>query len=132
MAGIGGIFKDYRGRFILAFGKKLIHWDIAQLEMKATFTVKDYVKDWMLDFKGVIVESDNINAITYLQNSLKSNKCNLDNNSFKDSFFFNDFNKLVFYTNSSFHVLHSTHLHPEYDEVEGAEEEATSAPALIY
>ncbi|KAI0488489.1 hypothetical protein KFK09_028322 [Dendrobium nobile] len=32
-AGVVGIFRDHKGRFILAFGEKKIHWDISKLEM---------------------------------------------------------------------------------------------------
>ncbi|XP_028552855.1 uncharacterized protein LOC110106100 [Dendrobium catenatum] len=71
LAGIGGIFRDCFGRFILAFGRTLIHWDIAHLELDAILSVKDYVKSWMKDYKGVIIESDNLNVIKYIQNSLK-------------------------------------------------------------
>ncbi|KAI0499520.1 hypothetical protein KFK09_017724 [Dendrobium nobile] len=39
-AGIGGIVKDSRGRFLLAFGRKKIHWDIAQLEMAVIKDIK--------------------------------------------------------------------------------------------
>ncbi|KAI0519500.1 hypothetical protein KFK09_006949 [Dendrobium nobile] len=96
LAGICGMFRDCNGRFIIAFGKKMIHWDIAQLEMGAILSVKDYVKSWMQDYKGVIVESDNINVITYIKNSLKQNNGIMDFKSVRDSLFVNDFNKVVF------------------------------------
>ncbi|PKU85047.1 Putative ribonuclease H protein [Dendrobium catenatum] len=96
VAGIGGVFRDYNGRFVLAFGEKMMHWDITQLEMGAILSVKDYVKSWMRDYKGVIVESDNINVIKYIQNSLKQNKGIMKFNLVRDSLFVNDFNKVVF------------------------------------
>ncbi|KAI0488487.1 hypothetical protein KFK09_028320 [Dendrobium nobile] len=37
-AGVGGIFRDHKGRFILAFGEKKIHWDITKLEMEAVYS----------------------------------------------------------------------------------------------
>ncbi|PKU72695.1 Putative ribonuclease H protein [Dendrobium catenatum] len=95
-AGIGGVFRDCKGRFILAFGKKMVHWDISQLELRAILLVKEYVKRWMRDYKGVIVESDNINVITYIQNSLKQNKGLMDFSLVRDSLFMNDFNKTIF------------------------------------
>ncbi|XP_028552325.1 uncharacterized protein LOC110102200 [Dendrobium catenatum] len=58
--GIGGIFRDHMGRFISAFGKKRTHWNIAQLELDAVFAAKDFLCDWMLECKGIIVESDNM------------------------------------------------------------------------
>ncbi|XP_020704889.1 uncharacterized protein LOC110115844 [Dendrobium catenatum] len=96
LVGIGGVFRDCNGRFILAFGKKMMHWDIAQLEMGAILSVKDYVKSWMSDYKGVIMESDNINVINYIQKSLKQNKGTMIFNLVSDSLFVNGFNKLVF------------------------------------
>ncbi|XP_020689791.1 uncharacterized protein LOC110104862 [Dendrobium catenatum] len=96
LAGIGGIFRDCIGRFILAFGRKMIHWDIAQLEMGAILSVKDYVKSWMRDYKGVIIESDNLNVINYIQKSLKQDKSTMIFNLVSDSLFVNDFNKVVF------------------------------------
>ncbi|KAI0519669.1 hypothetical protein KFK09_007123 [Dendrobium nobile] len=41
LAGIGGIFRDHKGRFIIAFGKNKVHWDIAQLELEAVFSVRE-------------------------------------------------------------------------------------------
>ncbi|XP_028555133.1 uncharacterized protein LOC110114874 [Dendrobium catenatum] len=38
LARIGGIFRDHKGRFISAFGKNKVHWDIAQLELEAAIT----------------------------------------------------------------------------------------------
>ncbi|XP_020700748.1 uncharacterized protein LOC110112748 [Dendrobium catenatum] len=58
LAGIGGIFRDFKGKFISAFGKKKIHWDIAQLEQDAVLAVKEFLCDWMLECKGILVESD--------------------------------------------------------------------------
>ncbi|XP_028552555.1 uncharacterized protein LOC110095510 isoform X2 [Dendrobium catenatum] len=72
-SGIGGIFRDYKGRFIIAFGENKIHWDIAQLELEAVFSVREYIKSWMLEYKGVIIESDNLDIITFIQDSLKKN-----------------------------------------------------------
>ncbi|XP_028549405.1 uncharacterized protein LOC114579339 [Dendrobium catenatum] len=96
LAGIGGVFRDCNGRFILAFGKKKMHWDIAKLEMGAILSVKDYVKSWMRDYKGVILESDNMNVINYIQKSLKQNKGTVIFKLVSDSLFVNDFNKVVF------------------------------------
>ncbi|KAI0496446.1 hypothetical protein KFK09_022763 [Dendrobium nobile] len=73
-ARVGGIFRDHQGRFILAFGEKKIHWDITKLEMEAVLSVKDYIRSWMLEYKGVIIESDNLNVIRFIQDSFKKNK----------------------------------------------------------
>ncbi|KAI0513446.1 hypothetical protein KFK09_009467 [Dendrobium nobile] len=74
LAGVGGVFRDHKGRFISAFGKNGIHWDIAQLELEAVFSVKEFLRSWMLEYKGLIIESDNANVIKFIQESLKKNK----------------------------------------------------------
>ncbi|XP_020693669.1 uncharacterized protein LOC110107681 [Dendrobium catenatum] len=51
LAGVGGVLRDPKGRFISAFGKKGTHWDIPQLELKAVFSVKDFLKSWKLECK---------------------------------------------------------------------------------
>ncbi|XP_028551608.1 uncharacterized protein LOC114579873 [Dendrobium catenatum] len=74
VAGVGGVLRDHKGRLISAFGKKGTHWDIAQLELEAVFSVKEFLKSWMLECKGLIIESDNANVIKFIQDSLKKNK----------------------------------------------------------
>ncbi|KAI0515992.1 hypothetical protein KFK09_008663 [Dendrobium nobile] len=96
IAGIGGVFRDHKGRLILAFGKKKIHWDIAQFELEAVITVRDFIRRWMLDCKGVIIESDNINIVTFFQDSLKKKFWYVDRWPVKELFFLDDFNKVVF------------------------------------
>ncbi|XP_028556870.1 uncharacterized protein LOC114581249 [Dendrobium catenatum] len=66
-AGIGGIFRDHKGRFLLAFGKPYIHWDIYSLELFATQHIKEEMKDWMFKFKGIIIEGDNHNVMEFLK-----------------------------------------------------------------
>ncbi|KAI0524441.1 hypothetical protein KFK09_003810 [Dendrobium nobile] len=93
-AGIGGIFRDHMGRFISAFGKKRTHWNIAQLELDAIFAAKDFLCDWMLECKEIIVESDNVNIINFIHDSLKKkNKWLMDRWSYKDLCLLKDFNK---------------------------------------
>ncbi|XP_020675094.1 uncharacterized protein LOC110094246 [Dendrobium catenatum] len=95
-AGVGGIFRDHKGRFILAFGEKKIHWDITKLEMEAVFSVKDYIRSWMLEYKWVIIESDNLNVIRFIQDSFKKNKQIVDRWPLEEILFVNDFHKVVF------------------------------------
>ncbi|KAI0488474.1 hypothetical protein KFK09_028307 [Dendrobium nobile] len=42
MAGIAGILRDYKGRLLCAYGRKLTHWDIAHLEFKAIMSFGNY------------------------------------------------------------------------------------------
>ncbi|KAI0499469.1 hypothetical protein KFK09_017672 [Dendrobium nobile] len=44
LGGICGVFRSHKGRLICAFGKEKIHWDVAQLEMEAILTVKNFLK----------------------------------------------------------------------------------------
>ncbi|XP_020683725.1 uncharacterized protein LOC110100530 [Dendrobium catenatum] len=96
VAGIGGILRDHKGRFISAFGKKGCHWDIAQLELEAMFSVREFLKSWMLECKGLIIESDSANVIKFIQDSLKKNERYVDRWPNIDLCFLNDFNKVVF------------------------------------
>ncbi|XP_020677621.1 uncharacterized protein LOC110096170 [Dendrobium catenatum] len=53
--GIEGIFRDYKGRGLAAFGFHTIHWDIAQKELLAILSLRDLIKDWMLEAKGEMI-----------------------------------------------------------------------------
>ncbi|XP_020703005.1 uncharacterized protein LOC110114460 [Dendrobium catenatum] len=95
-AGVGGIFRDHKGMSIFAFGEKKVHWDITKLEMEAVFSVREYIRSWKLEYKGVIIESDNLNVIKFIQDSFKKNKGTVDMWPLEELLFFNDFHKVVF------------------------------------
>ncbi|KAL0926249.1 hypothetical protein M5K25_002463 [Dendrobium thyrsiflorum] len=57
-SGIGGVFRDCKGRFLLAFGFSSFHWDISQLLMLAITSLKKFVQDWKLDAKGRLLGTD--------------------------------------------------------------------------
>ncbi|KAI0499519.1 hypothetical protein KFK09_017723 [Dendrobium nobile] len=65
--GIEAIFRDNNGRFPYASGRSCTYWDIAQLELLAIHSLKVEIKDWMFKYKGIIIEGDNSNVISYLQ-----------------------------------------------------------------
>ncbi|KAL0919966.1 hypothetical protein M5K25_009059 [Dendrobium thyrsiflorum] len=90
-AGIGGIFRDHKGRFLLAFGKSCVHWDVGSLELSATLYIKEVLKDWMFKYKGIVIEGDNANIINFLQEANSATNANLD-----DSYTFRDFNHIIF------------------------------------
>ncbi|KAH0461442.1 hypothetical protein IEQ34_009017 [Dendrobium chrysotoxum] len=69
-ASIGGVFRDRKGRFIVAFGFKCIHWDNGYLELLAICSLKKVVKEWMMEANGIIIVGDNYNIIKYLQDSI--------------------------------------------------------------
>ncbi|KAI0510916.1 hypothetical protein KFK09_011527 [Dendrobium nobile] len=71
LAAVGGVLRDHKGRLTSAFGKTGTHWDIAQLELEAVFSVREFLKSWMLECKGLIIESDSANVINFIQDSLK-------------------------------------------------------------
>ncbi|KAI0507522.1 hypothetical protein KFK09_013647 [Dendrobium nobile] len=50
----------------------------------------------MLECKGLIIESDNVNIIKFIQNSLKDNKENVGKWPHQNLYFLHDFNKVVF------------------------------------
>ncbi|KAI0530858.1 hypothetical protein KFK09_000406 [Dendrobium nobile] len=64
--GVGGVARDDKGRFLLAFGNSLQHWDAAQTELCAVLFLKNVVKEWMFEAQGVIIEGDNKNIINLL------------------------------------------------------------------
>ncbi|KAL0906360.1 hypothetical protein M5K25_024850 [Dendrobium thyrsiflorum] len=72
-AGIGVVFRDYKGRFLYAFGRSLLHWDIAQVEVLSILAVGDTIKDWMIQADGIITESDSSNVITFFIDILNNN-----------------------------------------------------------
>ncbi|KAH0457424.1 hypothetical protein IEQ34_012739 [Dendrobium chrysotoxum] len=94
MAGIGGVIRDDRGRFLLAFGVHYRHWDIAQVELMAVYSLKNFMQEWMCESQGVMIEGDNINVIKILQGALKEwkNKGRIDQN----LSFLQDFNQALF------------------------------------
>ncbi|KAI0522556.1 hypothetical protein KFK09_004936 [Dendrobium nobile] len=61
LAGIGGVFRDDKGRFYGAFGFNINHWDIAQAEIHSILSLRKYVQEWMLDTKGFMIKGDNHN-----------------------------------------------------------------------
>ncbi|XP_020700942.1 uncharacterized protein LOC110112896, partial [Dendrobium catenatum] len=71
MAGIGGVVRDEKRRFLLAFGFRYVHWDIAQVELMAVYCLKNFMQDWMYAVQGVMIEGDNFNIIKVLQENLK-------------------------------------------------------------
>ncbi|KAL0910779.1 hypothetical protein M5K25_018864 [Dendrobium thyrsiflorum] len=72
-AGIGVVFRDCKGRFLFAFGRSLLHWDIAQVEVLSILAVGDTIKDWMIQADGIIIESDNSNIIRFFIDIINNN-----------------------------------------------------------
>ncbi|KAL0920015.1 hypothetical protein M5K25_009115 [Dendrobium thyrsiflorum] len=64
-AGIGVVFRDCKGRFLFAFGRNFLHWDIAQVEVLSVQAVGDFMHNWMLEAEGIIIESVNYNVIKF-------------------------------------------------------------------
>ncbi|XP_020691984.1 uncharacterized protein LOC110106420 [Dendrobium catenatum] len=72
-AGMGGVFRDHHGRLLLAFVCNLIHWDSGALELQAITYLKNIFKDWMLEYKGLIIEEDNKNVINLIKKEMDAN-----------------------------------------------------------
>ncbi|KAL0918959.1 hypothetical protein M5K25_011011 [Dendrobium thyrsiflorum] len=74
-ASVAGVFWDHKGRLLLAFGFKCIHWDSDFLELLAFRSLKVVFQEWRMDASGIIIEGDNYNVIKHLQSSVdKGNK----------------------------------------------------------
>ncbi|PKU62415.1 hypothetical protein MA16_Dca028199 [Dendrobium catenatum] len=90
-AGIGGVIRDSKGRFLVAFGKKYIHWDVYYLELLAIKSLKEIIKHWMFKYKAAIIEGDNANVIRRLQ------KARINDFKGEEGFdFFREFNYVIF------------------------------------
>ncbi|XP_020674421.1 uncharacterized protein LOC110093777 [Dendrobium catenatum] len=90
-AGIRVVFRDHFGSLLLAFGRPIIHWDSAAVEHQAILTIKQVIKEWMLEYRGLIYEGDNMNVINYFKELVK----NGGNNSSEISFI-KDFDFVIF------------------------------------
>ncbi|PKU86364.1 hypothetical protein MA16_Dca019909 [Dendrobium catenatum] len=95
-AGIGGCFRDDKGRLLIAFGEKRMHWDIANLELDVVMAIRRFIQPWMMEFKGLIIEGDNLNVIKFIQNSLNKAKWQSYNRIEENILFLADFNKVIF------------------------------------
>ncbi|XP_020672999.1 uncharacterized protein LOC110092690 [Dendrobium catenatum] len=98
LASLGGVVCDSMGRLLLAFSKQKIHWDVNQLELDAVFSLKEFIKDWIFESKGLIIEGDNHNAIKFLHDSVKKSKTN--NQISEKISFLHDLNKVIFHHTS--------------------------------
>ncbi|PKU77461.1 Putative ribonuclease H protein [Dendrobium catenatum] len=95
-AGIGGCFRDDKGRLLIVFGEKRLHWDIATLELDAVMTIRKFIQPWMLEYKEIILEGDNLNVIRFIQNSLNKAKWQSFNRVEENLLFLAEFNKVLF------------------------------------
>ncbi|PKU79410.1 hypothetical protein MA16_Dca000755 [Dendrobium catenatum] len=65
---IAGVIRDYRGRFLCAYGSSCLHWDVTKLELSYILSFKNFLQGWMFEAKGLIIEGDNYNVIKFIQN----------------------------------------------------------------
>ncbi|XP_020702481.1 uncharacterized protein LOC110114070 [Dendrobium catenatum] len=94
VAGFGGVIRDEKGIFLLAFGINIMHWDIAQIELMAILHLKYIFHDWMFEAQGIIIEGDNFNIINILQSAMKNWKVS---KRIEEKFsFLLDFNQVMF------------------------------------
>ncbi|KAI0509840.1 hypothetical protein KFK09_010437 [Dendrobium nobile] len=69
-AGVGGVFRYCKGRFLMGFGLSYTHWDAAELELQAILSIKSMLRNWMFDYKGLIIEGDNRNVINHIKKAV--------------------------------------------------------------
>ncbi|PKU63001.1 Putative ribonuclease H protein [Dendrobium catenatum] len=72
VAGFGGVARDDKGRFLIAFGANILQWDIAKIELMAILYLKNITPEWMFEAQGIIIEGDNSNIIKLLQSAMKT------------------------------------------------------------
>ncbi|KAI0492026.1 hypothetical protein KFK09_026291 [Dendrobium nobile] len=94
--GIGAVWPDHQGRFLFAFGKKGVHWDIARLELVAIFSLLGIIKDWITQYKGIIIEGDNENVIKSIQSNINKNGLQKPEIDVRFSSFVKEFNLVIF------------------------------------
>lgn len=105
-AGIGGIVRDCKGRFLLAFGMGKVHWDIAQLELLSFSSLKKVLQGRLQDVKGIILEGENKNVHHFLQNLYNLPKKKLWNVEGEDLSYFSECNNVIFhYVNRKYIML---------------------------
>ncbi|KAL0917908.1 hypothetical protein M5K25_013014 [Dendrobium thyrsiflorum] len=80
----------------MVFGFFGLHWDIYQLELLVVQSLSWFLKKWMLEYKGIIMEGDNANVIKFLQGSLNKANGRLVDNLWEDLTFLKDFNYAIF------------------------------------
>ncbi|KAI0492161.1 hypothetical protein KFK09_026427 [Dendrobium nobile] len=95
--GVGGVFRDSKGRFSLAFGIKCLHWDIGYLELMPIRSLKNVIYNWMLDAKGLIIEGDNFNIIKLLHKSFNKDARLLYKEEVEDLSFLDGFGNILFH-----------------------------------
>ncbi|KAL0907730.1 hypothetical protein M5K25_022162 [Dendrobium thyrsiflorum] len=93
---IGGVFRDHKGRFLLAFGFGRLHWDIYEVELLAVHSLSWFLQKWMLEYKWITVEGDNVNVIKFLQGSPNKSNGGIVDNQLEDLTFLKDFNYVIF------------------------------------
>ncbi|KAH0455005.1 hypothetical protein IEQ34_016929 [Dendrobium chrysotoxum] len=96
IAGVGGVIRDWKGRFLMAFGCGYVQWDIAQVELLAFRSLRRFLKKWMLEANGIIIEGDNLNVIKFLQNVYSNPNKDWDQSIGEDILFLKDLNKILF------------------------------------
>ncbi|KAL0925527.1 hypothetical protein M5K25_003872 [Dendrobium thyrsiflorum] len=74
---IEGVLRDHKGRFLMAYGRKLLHWDISLLELIAVFDFKEFIQGWMNEKQGIIIEGAMDGVVGELK-EIKEGKSNVE------------------------------------------------------
>ncbi|KAL0906170.1 hypothetical protein M5K25_024641 [Dendrobium thyrsiflorum] len=96
IGGIGGVFRDHRGRFLYAWGVNCLHWDAAQLELFSIISIRNFVQDWMFECKGIIIEGDNQNIIQFVHKVFNKETVREGDLTKEDFSFLDGFNQVLF------------------------------------
>ncbi|KAL0911972.1 hypothetical protein M5K25_017912 [Dendrobium thyrsiflorum] len=95
---IAVVLRDHKGRFLLAYGRKFMYWDVSLMELIAVFNFKEIIKEWMIEKQGIIIEWDNINVVKLLQKSVMKNN-------WRNNVHGLDFSFLDVFKNVNFHFV---------------------------
>ncbi|KAL0920037.1 hypothetical protein M5K25_009143 [Dendrobium thyrsiflorum] len=94
-ATVGGVFRDCKGRFLLDFGVKGLHYDVSRLEFLAIKYLGMILQDRMLHYEGIIIENDNANVINFLRRLNKHPAKSLISIEFEGVDFLKDFKHVI-------------------------------------
>ncbi|KAH0467503.1 hypothetical protein IEQ34_004741 [Dendrobium chrysotoxum] len=60
----------------MAYGRKMVDWDISMLELISILNFKEVIKDWMVEKQGIVIEGDNKNVISLVKQTISLKNCN--------------------------------------------------------
>lgn len=86
-----------------AMGASLHHWDNTYVELQAIAAVKQIIKPWMHEWKGIIIEGDNLSVVNYMKQSMQKEAWQGRSQHTPDISFLSDFHQVLFSHTCRYH-----------------------------